>query len=448
MRNVVNKIKIPKDIGWLLPGLKVKRWFGLIILGTIMSFLGACVLFNMRPMYFVIGMLKYFAVTVNQDIIGIILLVVGAYFFIKGWKHTNYSILDLNEDRDRHAILESLYKRRKLNYGPKIVAIGGGTGLSTMLKGIKKITNNITAVVTVGDDGGSSGRLRQEMGVLPPGDIRNCIAALADDENLVTKLFQYRFKVGEGLEGHSFGNLFLSALCSITGNMVRAVQESSKVLNIRGVVLPSTLDDMKLSAEMEDGTIVEGESNIPEIGKRIKRLFTNPSNCKALPDVIKAIKQADLIILGPGSLYTSVIPNLLIEEISQSISKSKAKKIYVCNIMTQPGETTGYTASEHIQAILDHAKYPRIIDAVLVNNSLPDDLSPEYEKSNSFPVVVDIQKIKENNIEVVSTRLYEENDNQFVRHCPPRLARAISYWYKKQIKEKEINSNKKAKSCQ
>ena len=308
-----------------------------------------------------------------------------------------------------------------------------------MLKGIKKLTNNITAVVTVGDDGGSSGRLRQEMGILPPGDIRNCIAALADDEDLVTKLFQYRFKTGEGLEGHSFGNLFLTALCSITGNMVRAVQESSKVLNIRGRVLPSTLDDMKLSAEMEDGTIVEGESNIPETGKKIKRLFTVPAHCKPLPEVIHAIKEADLIILGPGSLYTSVIPNLLISEISEAISKSSAKKIYVCNIMTQPGETTGYTASDHIQAILDHAGYPNMVQAVMVNNSLPDDLSPDYEKSNSFPVVVDIDNIKAKNISVVTTRLYEENEQKFVRHSPARLARAISYWYKKQLKTKDKN---------
>lgn len=440
MKKFLYKIRMPKDAGWLLPGLQVKRWFGLIILGTVISLLGLCVLFDMRPVYFAVGILKYIAVTVNQDILGLVLLIAGAYVFIKGWKNTNYSILDLTEERDRHALLESLYKRRKLNYGPKIVAVGGGTGLSTMLKGIKKITNNITAVVTVGDDGGSSGRLRQEMGILPPGDIRNCIAALADDEDLVTKLFQYRFKTGEGLEGHSFGNLFLTALCAITGNMVRAVQESSKVLNIRGRVLPSTLDDMKLSAEMTDGTIVDGESNIPETGKRIKRLFTTPSHCKPLPDVIQAIKEADLIILGPGSLYTSVIPNLLITEISEAISKSSAKKIYVCNIMTQPGETTNYTASEHIQAILQHAGYPNMIDAVLVNNSLPEDLSPDYAKANSYPVVVDTDAIKAKNINVVSTRLYEENEEKYVRHSPSRLARAIAYWYKKQLKNK---ANKK-----
>lgn len=441
MKKIFNKIRMPKDAGWLLPGLQVKRWFGLIIIGTVISLLGLCVLFNMRPVYFAVGILKYIATTVNQELLGIILVFAGAYIFLKGWKNTNYSILDLTEDRDRHALLESLYKRRKLNYGPKIVAVGGGTGLSTMLKGIKKLTNNITAVVTVGDDGGSSGRLRHEMGVLPPGDIRNCIAALADDEDLVTKLFQYRFKTGEGLEGHSFGNLFLTALCSITGNMVRAVQESSKVLSIRGRVLPSTLDDMKLAAELEDGTIVRGESSIPETGKRIKRLFTEPANCKALPDVLQAIKEADLIILGPGSLYTSVIPNLLIREISQAISKSSAKKIYVCNIMTQPGETTGYTASEHIKAILDHAGCPDMIESVLVNNSLPDDLSPDYAAANSYPVVVDVDKIKALNINVVATRLYEENEEKYVRHSPSRLARAISYWYKKQLKNK--NGNKK-----
>ena len=434
---------MPKDAGWLLPGLQVKRWFGLIILGTVISLLGLCVLFNMRPVYFAVGILKYIAVTVNQELLGVVLVFAGAYIFLKGWKNTNYSILDLTEERDRHALLESLYKRRKLNYGPKIVAVGGGTGLSTMLKGIKKLTNNITAVVTVGDDGGSSGRLRHEMGVLPPGDIRNCIAALADDEDLVTKLFQYRFKTGEGLEGHSFGNLFLTALCSITGNMVRAVQESSKVLSIRGRVLPSTLDDMKLAAELADGTIVRGESSIPETGKRIKRLFTEPANCKALPDVLQAIKEADLIILGPGSLYTSVIPNLLIKEISQAISKSQKKKIYVCNIMTQPGETTGYSASEHIKAILDHAGYPNMIESVLVNNSLPDDLSPDYAAANSYPVVVDIDNIKAMNINVVATRLYEENEEKYVRHSPSRLARAISYWYKKQLKSKNVKKGSK-----
>ena len=428
------KAQMPKDAGWLLPGLQVKRWFALIIGGTFFSMLGLSILFDLRPVDLLLRWMRYFITTVHPDLIGILLILLGAYCFVKGWKNANYSILDLNEDRDRHALLEDLYRRRKLNYGPRIVAIGGGTGLSTMLKGIKKITNNITAVVTVGDDGGSSGRLREEMGILPPGDIRNCIAALADDEDLVTKLFQYRFKTGEGLEGHSFGNLFLTAMCSITGDMVRAVRESSKVLSIRGRVLPSTLDDMRLVAELEDGTIVKGESNIPETGKKIVRLFTEPADCHPLPEIIHAINDADLIIMGPGSLFTSVIPNLLIKEISKAVSMSKAKKIYVCNIMTQPGETTDFTAYDHVKALLDHAVYPNMLDAVMVNDSIPDDLNEDYKNSNSFPVVIDSEKIKKLGIKVVSTRLYEENDQKYVRHSPRRLARAIYYWYRKQIK--------------
>ena len=300
-----------------------------------------------------------------------------------------------------------------------------------LLKGIKKITNNITAVVTVGDDGGSSGRLREEMGVLPPGDIRNCIAALADDEDLVTKLFQYRFKSGEGLEGHSFGNLFLTALCSITGDMVRAVKESSNVLSIRGRVLPSTLDDMRLAAEFEDGTVVHGESSIPEVHKKIKRLFTEPSNCKALEDVILAIKDADLIILGPGSLYTSVIPNLLIKEISEEIVKSSAKKIYVCNIMTQPGETDNFAVSDHINALYKHADSDKLIDAVLVNNVLPQNMADKYEKCGQMPVILDRYNIK---VDIVEKKLIEESREGLVRHSSHRVARAIYYWFRKQQK--------------
>ncbi len=280
----------------------------------------------MRPVFFTMEFIRYIAERAHSTVVGIIVAALGAILFFKGWQKTNLSMMDLNNGKEKESLLEALYRRRKLNRGPKIVAVGGGTGLSMLLKGIKKITNNVTAIVTVGDDGGSSGRLREEMGCSSSRDIRNCIAALADDEDLVTKLFQYRFKTGEGLEGHSFGNLFLTALVSITGDMVRAVKESSSVLSIRGRVLPSTLDDMKLVAEMEDGRIIRGESNIPEAKGKVKRLFTDPQDCKPLEDVIDAIKEAELIILGPGSLYTSVIPNLLIKEISKEIANSPAKK--------------------------------------------------------------------------------------------------------------------------
>ncbi|MBR1681646.1 YvcK family protein, partial [bacterium] len=360
--------------------------------------IGLMIFFNLRPVYFIMEFIRKIAMTVPTNILSIVITIVGAFLFFKGWQKTNLSMLDLHNGKEESTLLETLYIRRKLNRGPKIVAVGGGTGLSMLLKGIKKITNNITAVVTVGDDGGSSGRLREEMGVLPPGDIRNCIAALADDEDLVTKLFQYRFKSGEGLEGHSFGNLFITALCAITGNIVSAIKASSNVLSIRGRVLPSTLDDMRLAAEYEDGTIVRGESDIPEAHKKIKRLFIEPENCKALGTVIEAIKDADLIILGPGSLYTSVIPNLLVKEISDEIIKSNAKRIYVCNIMTQPGESDNYSVSDHINALYKHAGSDKLIDAVLVNNSLPQNMSEKYAKCGQQPVVLDKQNI---NVDIV-----------------------------------------------
>lgn len=421
-----------KEAGWLLPGLEIKRWFALIFLGSLLITIGLMIFFNLRPVYFIMEFIRKIALVVPTDILAVVITIGGALLFFKGWQKTNISMLDTHNGREKETLLENLYRRRKLNRGPKIVAIGGGTGLSMLLKGIKRITNNITAVVTVGDDGGSSGRLREEMGVLPPGDIRNCIAALADNEDLITKLFQYRFNTGEGLKGHSFGNLFLTALCSITGDMVRAVKESSNVLSIRGRVLPSTLDNMKLAAEYEDGTIVHGESAIPEEHKKIKRLFTEPEHCKPLEDVIEAIKDADLIILGPGSLYTSVIPNLLIKEISEEVIKSNAKKIYVCNIMTQPGETDNYAVSDHINALYKHASSNKLIDAVLVNNVLPKNMADKYEQCGQMPVVLDRYNV---HVDIVEKKLIEESKEGLVRHSSNRVARAIYYWFRKSSKK-------------
>ncbi len=421
-----------KEAGWLLPGLEIKRWFALIFLGSLLITIGLMIFFNLRPVYFIMEFIRKIALVVPTDILAVVITIGGALLFFKGWQKTNISMLDTHNGREKETLLENLYRRRKLNRGPKIVAIGGGTGLSMLLKGIKRITNNITAVVTVGDDGGSSGRLREEMGVLPPGDIRNCIAALADNEDLITKLFQYRFNTGEGLKGHSFGNLFLTALCSITGDMVRAVKESSNVLSIRGRVLPSTLDNMKLAAEYEDGTIIHGESAIPEEHKKIKRLFTEPEHCKPLEDVIEAIKDADLIILGPGSLYTSVIPNLLIKEISEEVIKSNAKKIYVCNIMTQPGETDNYAVSDHINALYKHAGSNKLIDAVLVNNVLPKNMADKYEQCGQMPVVLDRYNV---HVDIVEKKLIEESKEGLVRHSSNRVARAIYYWFRKSSKK-------------
>ena len=443
MKKFTDNMKMPKDAGWLIPGLQVKRWFFLIFVGAVFIALGMLILSDVRPIFYMMEFIKKFASKVSTEWIAFAFVMFGAAIFFKGWQKTNLSMLDINNGRENETILEALYRRRKLNRGPKIVAIGGGTGLSMLLKGIKHITNNITAVVTVGDDGGSSGRLREEMGILPPGDIRNCIAALADDEDLVTKLFQYRFKSGEGLEGHSFGNLFLTALCAITGDMVRAVKESSNVLSIRGRVLPSTLDDMKLVAEMEDGRIVHGESNIPEAHGKIKRLFTDPKKCRALEEVILAIKSADLIILGPGSLYTSVIPNLLIEEISKEVVASDAKKIYVCNIMTQPGETDGYSVSDHIQALMRHANSRKVIDAVLVNDFIPANLADKYRMAHSYPVKIDSENIKKLGVKIFPKKLIEDSKEGLVRHSSHRVARAIYYWFRKEQKAEKHSIFKK-----
>ena len=434
MKDFRKNVKMPEDVKWLIPGLQVKRWFALIFLGAVLMTLGVLILFDIKPVFYTMEFIRKIAMNVSTEWIAFAIVMFGAGMFFKGWQKTNLSMLD---GAHKQSLLENLYRRRKLNRGPKIVAVGGGTGLSMLLRGIKNITNNVTAVVTVGDDGGSSGRLREEMGVLPPGDIRNCIAALADDEDLVTKLFQYRFRNGEGLEGHSFGNLFLTALCSITGDMVRAVKESSNVLSIRGRVLPSTLDDMKLVAEMEDGRIIHGESNIPEAHGKIKRLFTDPQNCHALADVISAIREAELIILGPGSLYTSVIPNLLIQEISHEIAKSNAKKIYVCNIMTQPGETDGYSVCDHVNAIMKHAGSKKVIDAVLVNDFMPSNLAKKYEMAGSYPVKLDLDNLKRLGVKLVTRKLIEDSKEGLVRHSSNRVARAIYYWFRKEHKNEK-----------
>lgn len=436
MKNFTNNMRMPKDAAWLIPGLQVKRWFAMIFLGTLFMTIGFLILCDIKPVFYTMQFIRKVAMNVSTEWTAFAIIMFGVGIFFKGWQKTNLSMLGMKDDT---SVLEALYRRRKLNRGPKIVAVGGGTGLSMLLRGIKNITNNITAVVTVGDDGGSSGRLREDMGILPPGDIRNCIAALADDENLITKLFQYRFKSGEGLEGHSFGNLFLTALCAITGDMVRAVKESSNVLSIRGRVLPSTLDDMKLVAEMEDGRIIHGESNIPEAHGKIKRLFTDPVRCRALEDVIAAIKDADLIILGPGSLYTSVIPNLLITEIAQEIAKSPAKKIYVCNIMTQPGETDNYSVSDHVRALMSHANSKNIIDAVLVNDYIPSNLAKKYEMAGSYPVKLDIENLKKLGVKMFPKKLIEDNREGLVRHSSNRVARAIYYWFRKEHKLDKVS---------
>ncbi len=313
-------------------------------------------------------------------------------------------------------------RERRLDRGYKIVVVGGGTGLSTILRGLKKITTNVTAVVTVSDDGGSSGRLQKELGVLPPGDIRNCLVALADDEALVTELFQYRFVEGEGLSGHSFGNLFLAAMTGITGNFDKAVKESSRVLNVKGRVLPSTLAVVRLCAKLVDGREIEGESNIPEARGQIDHVFLDPPQAAPLEEVVTAIRGADAIVLGPGSLYTSIMPNLLVERVGREIEAASAVKIYVCNVMTQPGETDGYTAAAHVRALLRGAG-ANVCEVVVVNDELPRKLREAYAEEGQLPVPVDEEQLRTLGVRVVRANVISET--QTVRHDSDRLAAVV-----------------------
>lgn len=310
--------------------------------------------------------------------------------------------------------------------GPlRIVAIGGGTGLSTLLRGLKRYAQepreiDITAVVTVTDDGGSSGRLRRDFDVLPPGDIRNCMVALSEDEALLSKLFQYRFSEGRGLKGHSFGNLFVAALSHITGDFAQAVKVSSEILASVGRIYPATADNVVLEAVLENGRILSGETRISKSQSRIKTIRLLPATCKPLPETLAAVAEADLITLGPGSLFTSVVPNLLVDEIPSAIQRSPAIKAYLANLMWQPGETTGFTASDHVEALHNHAGR-RLLDVVIVNDKpIPPSQRRKYALQKARPVLNDYDRLKQMGLEVVSADLLGEGST--VRHSPEATA--------------------------
>ena len=309
-------------------------------------------------------------------------------------------------------------KKRKTN----IVVIGGGTGLSTMLRGLKNYPFDITAIVTVADDGGSSGRLRDDYDIPPPGDIRNVIAALSDTEPLVEQMFQYRFSESEDLGGHSLGNLMLTALTDITGDFSHAIAEMSKVLKVHGKVIPAANRKIALHAELVDGTIVEGESKIPLSKSPIKRVYLVPGEVKPLPEAIRAIEKADIILVGPGSLYTSIIPNLLVKQIGKALVKAKAKRIYICNLMTQQGETLNYRATDHVQAIYDHVGKP-CLDAILVNDiELPSPIKENYKEENAVPVLFDIEKLENMGLEVIRKEIATIHSG-VVRHESNKIAK-------------------------
>ncbi|MCQ6275688.1 YvcK family protein [Bacillus sp. V3B] len=307
---------------------------------------------------------------------------------------------------------------------PNIVIIGGGTGLPVLLRGLKKFSVDITAIVTVADDGGSSGRLRNELNIPPPGDVRNVLAALSEVEPLVEEMFQHRFKASNDLSGHSLGNLILAAMTSITGNFMYAIQEMSKVLNVHGKVLPAANQSVVLHAELEDGVMISGESKIPYSGKKIKRVFLTPEKVDPLPETIQAIQEADLIIIGPGSLYTSILPNLLVPQLGEEVCRAKAKKVYICNLMTQAGETLGYTASEHVRAIYDHMERP-FIDTILVNSEeIPNEIQKKYIKEAATPVHFDVNTLYELGLEVIYGEIVSL-ENGVIRHDTNEVAQIL-----------------------
>jgi len=427
-------IRDPSFIKWFYFGMHIKRWLLLLLAGVVIMGLGFG--YFLREVY------------VNYTFPGFVYYATlqffprwfrGALFVSASLGIISFAVWKLNQSllsafirpERNESIVDIIYNHRYLRRGPKIVAIGGGTGLSTLLRGLKEYTGNITAIVSIADDGGSSGRLQRELGVLPPGDIRKNIAALADAEPLMSRLFEYRFNEGQGLEGHSFGNLFIVAMTDVAGNFEEAVRETSRVLAVRGHILPATLSHLTLCARTVDGEIVRGESAITERG-HVKEIFLDPANVQANPDAIRAILQADLIVCGPGSLLTSVLPNLLVERIRRAIDASPALKVYVCNVATQHGETDSFSVSDHYRLLKEHLKASPF-DFILANSNTDAVLPEEWQ---SEPVRVDATRAVDG-VRVVKADVVAE-ENRY-RHDSKKLADALIrlYYERNQILEAE-----------
>ncbi len=416
-----------------LAGLKIKRWIFVSFMGLIFSILGTILIFEELLSSSNLEWKKqlYFRIVYFNDLLGnwgqwpqvLIFPLLGIVLLAWGFYRSNQALLFfLAPNVRKKEILDRAYQKKYLQKGSKIVAIGGGTGLSTLLRGLKEYTENITAVVSVADDGGSSGKLRSEMGMLPPGDIRNCLAALADQEGLLDLLLQYRFSEHH-LSGHCMGNLLLAALNNMFGDLEKALQALNQIFAIRGQVLPATLEPVSLGAEFTDGEMVLGESVIPEQKKPIKRVFLEPSFCQTLPEVSRAILDADLILFAPGSLYTSILPNLLVHGIKEALHESAALKVYVCNIMTQQGETNGYTASRHVQEIQKASG--NVLDYVLVNTAeMSKEMQEIYRRESSTLVKPDIRKIEKMGVQVIAGDFIKEEKS--IRHNADKIAEIVN----------------------
>ena len=413
-------MKGPRIPRWLYPGMHLKRWLVLLFLGITVLGLGAAILLvdwyrRLPPDSFIFVLtgagldrpIRAVAVAIG----GIALTAFGVWGLMR-------SIVSPFVTRG-DSVLEVLYTKRYLARGPRIVAIGGGTGLSTLLRGLKGYSANITAIVTMTDDGGSSGRLRQQLGIAPPGDIRNCIAALADAEPLMTQLMQYRFPPGSGLDDHAFGNLFIAAMTAVTGDFEEAVRESNRVLAVRGQVLPATSVPLTLAATLESGRRMSGQVTISSADEPIAHVSIEPPDVRANPEAIERILEADLVVVGPGSLYSSVLPNLLITDIRDAVAAAAGIRVYVCNVATQPGETGFYTAAQHLEALIDHVG-DTLFDYVLLNDN-HDARRPDGWLGQ--PVRVDVRQLEELPVTIVEEDLVDVTNAH--RHDPAKLAAAL-----------------------
>jgi len=424
---------------WLPLGMGVKRWFLVLIAGVAVLSLGLS--FVLRELYPLPSIFYYLTLQfIPRGARAGLFLLAGIGAVSLGLFGLNRSLLRPFVDVDPETLAKTVQRYRRRERGPKIVVLGGGHGLSTLLRGLKEYTSNLTAIVTVADDGGSSGRLRRELGVLPPGDFRNCIAALADDEALTTHLFQYRFGSGSGLNGHSFGNLFISAMAEVTGSFERAILESGRVLAVQGQVLPSTLMNVTLTADLAQGnrpddsaeppastgaglSRVTGESRIPEASGAIQRVCLDPADAAAYPGAVHALLNADMIVAGPGSLYTSLLPNLLVPAIAQAVEASPACKVYVCNVATQRGETEGYTVADHVSALRSHVGRS-LFPVVLANDNLLLDASQADEVASQPGVDMVVADVPPDADYRVVTGDLVDREHPW-RHDSQRLARAL-----------------------
>lgn len=418
---------------WMYPGMRVKRWLGLLTFGIVLISLGLAYflvnLYRSEPFPAVVYYLTL--QPLDRVVRGLLFACIGVGSVVVAVIQLNRSLLSVfATDGDR--LVDKVYRRRQLGRGPRVVCIGGGHGLSHLLRGMKEYTANLTAIVTVADDGGSSGRLRRDLAMLPPGDFRQCIVALSDVEPLMTKLFQYRFGQGEGLEGHSFGNLFIAAMIGVTGNFEAALQESSRVLNVRGQILPSTLSNVMLHAQLADERVVAGEHRITEAGGNVERVALLPARVEAYAEAVAAIRQADMVVIGPGSLYTSVLPNLLVEGIAAAVRQTSALRVYVCNVATEAGETEHYDVARHVEAIERHVG-PGMLDIVLANDRAVETGPDSVERVGmngvgwlrEHPVlavgdVVDPEQPKYHDSEKLAKRLiqlyYDRADTRSIHH--------------------------------